>query len=29
MKMNKVTSVEDYKIVCSYQSLPKTLLEDR
>jgi hypothetical protein len=29
MKMNKVTSVEDYKIVSSFQSLRKTLLEDR
>ena len=29
MKMNKVTSVEDYKIVSSFQTLRKTLLEDR
>ncbi len=29
MKMNKVTSVEDYKIVSSFQSLRKTLLDDR
>jgi hypothetical protein len=29
MKMNKVTSVEDYKIVSSFQTLKKTLLEDR
>src|SRR5690242_21723960 len=28
MKMNKVTSVEDYKIVSSFQSLRKTLLDD-
>lgn len=29
MKMNKVTSVEDYKIVSSFQSLRKTLLDDK
>ncbi len=29
MKTNKVTSVEDYKIVSSFQSLRKTLLDDR
>jgi hypothetical protein len=29
MKMNKVTSVEDYKIVSSFQSLRKTLMDDR
>jgi len=29
MKMNKVTSVEDYKIVSSFQSLKKTLLDDK
>lgn len=29
MKMNKVTSVEDYKIVSSFQSLKKTLLHDK
>lgn len=29
MKMNKVTSVEDYKIVSSFQSLRKTLLDER
>jgi hypothetical protein len=29
MKMNKVASVEDYKIVSSFQSLRKTLLDDR
>lgn len=29
MKMNKVTSVEDYKIVSSFQSLKKTLLNDK
>ena len=29
MKMNKVTSVEDYKIVSSFQSLRKTLLEEK
>ncbi|MGD9723291.1 MAG: hypothetical protein AB7O59_18340 [Pirellulales bacterium] len=29
MKLNKVSSVEDYKIVSSFQSLRKTLLEDR
>ncbi|REK19185.1 MAG: hypothetical protein DWQ37_01980 [Planctomycetota bacterium] len=29
MKTNKVTSVEDYKIVSSFQSLRKTLLEDK
>ncbi len=28
-KSNKVTSVEDYKIVSSFQSLRKTLLDDR
>lgn len=29
MKTNKVTSVEDYKIVSSFQSLRKTLLDER
>ncbi len=29
MKMNKVSSVEDYKIVSSFQSLRKTLLDDK
>jgi hypothetical protein len=29
MKTNKVTSVEDYKIVSSFQSLKKTLLDDK
>ncbi len=29
MKMNKVTSVEDYKIVSSFQSLRKTLMDDK
>jgi hypothetical protein len=29
MKSNKVTSVEDYKIVSSFQSLRKTLLDER
>jgi hypothetical protein len=29
MKMNKVTSVEDYKIVSSFQSLRKALLDDK
>jgi hypothetical protein len=29
MKMNKVTSVEDYKIVSSFQTLRKTLLDDK
>src|ERR1700692_2027117 len=29
MKMNKVNSVEDYKIVSSFQSLRKTLLDDK
>jgi len=29
MKMNKVTSVEDYKIVSSFQSLRKTLMNDK
>jgi hypothetical protein len=29
MKMTKVTSVEDYKIVSSFQSLRKTLLDDK
>ncbi len=29
MKINKVTSVEDYKIVSSFQSLRKTLLDER
>lgn len=29
MKVNKVTSVEDYKIVSSFQSLRKTLLDDK
>ncbi len=29
MKMNKVTSVEDYKIVSSFQSLRKTLLDEK
>jgi len=29
MKLNKVTSVEDYKIVSSFQSLRKTLLDDK
>jgi len=29
MKINKATSVEDYKIVSSFQSLRKTLLEDK
>ncbi|HEX3727351.1 MAG TPA: hypothetical protein VHV08_13955 [Pirellulales bacterium] len=29
MKMNKASSVEDYKIVSSFQSLRKTLLDDK
>jgi hypothetical protein len=29
MKMNKVTSVEDYKIVSSFHSLRKTLMDDK
>src|SRR5271170_6898293 len=29
MKTNKVVSVEDYKIVSSFQTLRKTLLEDK
>jgi hypothetical protein len=29
MKMNKVTSVEDYKIVSSFQSLRKQLMDDK